>query len=179
MNIPVFVSYPKPYLQRQQDFLDFITQYLETRGIQALTLGVTEYDMKVPLVAVRRILSLSFGVIVVAFRRGEIRSGIANPKSNVGRASRDLSGTWTTSAYCHIEPAMAFQIGLPILILRESGVSEEGMLEKGAMGIYLPEFDLDKGLDFLHTEEWRQLIFQWESNVRSVFNSRGVPTKLF
>ena len=156
-----------------------ITQYLETRGIQTLTLGVTEYDMEVPLVAIRRLLSLSFGMIVVAFRRGEIQSGITNPNSDVGRVSRDLSGTWTTSSYCQIEPAMAFQIGLPILILKECGVNEEGMLEKGAMGVYLPEFDLDKGLDFLYSEEWKQLIFQWESNVRAVFNSRGVPTKLY
>ena len=179
MNIPVFLSYPKPFLQRQQDFLDFITQYLETRGIQASTLGVTDYDMNAPLVAVRRLLSLSFGMIVVAFRRGEVRSGATNPKSDVGRISRDMSNTWTTSPYCQIEPAMAFQIGLPILILKESGVNEEGMLSEGAMGTYLPEFDLDEGLDFLHTEEWKQLIFQWENNVRSVFNSRGIPIKLY
>ena len=114
MKIPIFLSYPKPYLQQQQDFLKKLTKLLEKNNIYPITLGVTDYDMNVPLIAIRRLLSVSYGMLVVAFRRGQIIEGITNPNSDIGRTSRDLSNTWITSSYCQIEPAMAFQIGLPI-----------------------------------------------------------------
>jgi hypothetical protein len=54
-------------------------------------------------------------------------------------------------------------MGLPILVLREAGVIEDGILEKGVAGIYLPEFDLYKKPDYLQTNEWKQLFNQWSS----------------
>jgi len=179
MKIPIFLSYPKPYLQQQQDFLKKLTKLLEKNNIYPITLGVTDYDMNVPLIAIRRLLSVSYGMLVVAFRRGQIIEGITNPNSDIGRTSRDLSNTWITSSYCQIEPAMAFQIGLPILIIRESGVNTEGMLTEGAMGLYTPEFDLNNGDDYLNSMEWRDIIVQWIHNVMTVHNTRGIPPKLF
>jgi hypothetical protein len=102
--------------------------------------------MDAPLKAIRRLLLESDGLITVALRRlwvesGEFRHGADAPwaKDKVLPA-RSL---WFTSPYCHIEPAMAYQIGLPVLILREKGVVAEGLLEKGVIGTYMPEFSLD------------------------------------
>jgi hypothetical protein len=179
MKIPIFLSYPKPYLQRQQDFLDKITKYLEEYNIQPITLGVMEYDINAPLIAIRRLLTVSFGMLVVAFRRGQITEGATNPNSDIGRPSRNLANAWMTSPYCHIEPAMAFQIGLPILVIRENGVITEGMLSEGAMGLYTPKFDLDNEDNYLDTQEWKQLIDQWRHSVMTVYNARGNPPKLY
>ena len=53
-----------------------------------------------------------------------------------------------TSPFCHIEPAMAFQLGLPVLVFREKGVLDDGILEKGGCWVYiLSEFDLDFSID--------------------------------
>ena len=58
---------------------------------------------------------------------------------------------------------MAYQLGLPILILREKGVIEEGILEKGVVGLYMPEFDVEKPLDrYFNSTEWTAMLGKWE-----------------
>jgi hypothetical protein len=180
LKISIFLSYPKPFLQAQQDFITKISSYLENNGLQPRTLGVTDYDMNEPLVAIRRLMLESNGLITIAFRRNLIVQGVGKPESDLGESSYDLSDQWTTSAYCHIEPAMAFQIGLPILILREKGVIADGLLEKGVTGIYMPEFDLSNtNTDYLQSSEWKQIISKWEGYVRQVVENKGKPPKLY
>ncbi|WP_415337581.1 hypothetical protein [Clostridium perfringens] len=180
MKNSVFLSYPRPYLKKQEEFIERIKEYLEDRNLTPRTLGVTDYDMSEPLVAIRRLMLESNGLLTIAFRRGLIENGIAKPNSDIEEKSYDLSGSWLTSPYCHIEPAMAFQIGLPILILREKGVIADGILEKGVTGTYLPEFDLDKDLDeYFNSQEWRQIISKWETKVQQVVSNKGRPPKLY
>lgn len=180
MKISVFLSYPKPHMKEQDDFVKEVMIYLESRGFEPRTLGVTDYDMNEPLTAIRRLMLESNGLLTIAFRRGFIEKGIGKPNSDIGENSYDLSGQWLTSPYCHIEPAMAFQIGLPILILREKGVIADGILEKGVTGTYLPEFDLSKSAsDYFKSEQWKQIIGKWEGYVRRVVEKKGCPPKLY
>ena len=180
MNISVFLSYPKPHLKSQKDFVNKLREYLEQRGLQPRTLGVTDYDMEAPLTAIRRLMLESNGLITVAFRRNRIEKGSGKPDSDIGEKDYDLSGKWLTSPYCQIEPAMAFQLGLPVLILREQGVLEEGILEKGVLGMYMPEFSLSGNLnDYFKSDEWIQLIGKWEVNVRKVVENKGRPPMLY
>lgn len=102
------------------------------------------------------------------------------PNSNIGQKETDLSGSWLSSPYCQIEPAMAFQLGLPVLIFRETGVLEDGILEKGVLGIYMPEFDLNKPIDsYFQSDEFLQMIGKWEGYVRKVVEKKGTPPRLF
>ena len=48
MKDSVFLSYPKPYLEKQKQFIEKVVSYLENRGLQPRTLGVTDYDMDAP-----------------------------------------------------------------------------------------------------------------------------------
>jgi hypothetical protein len=180
MNIPVFLSYPRPFNKNQEDFINAISAYLLSRGLEPRTLGVTDYDTEEPLTAIRRLLMESNGLLTIAFRRALIEKGIGKPNSDIGAKEYGLDGQWVTSAYCHIEPAMAFQIGLPVMILRESGVIPDGLLEKGVIGTYLPEFDLEKSVvSYLDSYEWKQIIGKWEGYVRKVVENKGQPPKLF
>lgn len=77
MNSPIFLSYPKPYLKRQKEFIEKITRYLEGEGLQPRTLGVTDYDVNAPLGAIRRLMLESNGLITIAFRRSLIKTGVA------------------------------------------------------------------------------------------------------
>jgi hypothetical protein len=43
---------------------------------------------------------------------------------------------------------------LPILIFREKDVVDDGILEKGIVGLYMPEFDLDKPFDYYWITTW-------------------------
>ena len=100
--------------------------------------------MDSPLKAIRRLLLESNGLITVAFRRACIHKGTGNYGANISdRRPYSLDGQWLTTPWAHIEPAMAYQIGLPVLILRERGVVEDGILEKGGIGTYMPVFDIN------------------------------------
>lgn len=167
-------------MNAQKDFIEKIIQYLMSRGLEPRTLGVTDYDMAEPLIAIRRLMMESNGLLTVAFRRGYIQQGKGKPGSDISEPNYDLSGKWITSPYCQIEPAMAFQLGLPILILREKGVIAEGILERGVTGTYLPEFDLTNPIEqYLESPEWQQLIIKWENFVRRVVENKGCPPKLY
>ena len=151
-----------------------------SRGLEPRTLGVTDYDVAEPLTAIRRLMIESNGLLTVAFRRGYIEKGVGKPDSDINEFNYPLSNQWITSPYCQIEPAMAFQLGIPILILREKGVMPEGILEKGVTGTYLPEFDLKNPANqYLQSCEWQQLIGKWEGFVRRVVENKGCPPRLY
>jgi len=154
---------------------------LDSRGFVPRTLGVTDYDMDAPLKAIRRLMLESNGLITVAFRRTYIEQGQGNYRSNItGLTAYPLNHQWLTSPWAHIEPAMAYQVGLPILIFREAGVIEEGVLQKGVVGTYMPVFDVNGSLDeYFASPEWSDLIWKWEGQVRSVVEKKGNPPQLF
>jgi hypothetical protein len=134
-KISVFLSYPKPCMARQAEFIDKLCSYLDSRGFAPRTLGVTEYDMDAPLKAIRRLMLESNGLITIAFRRTFVETGERNYRTDIDKmSSSSIDKRWLTSPWAQIEPAMAYQLGLPILILRETDVLEEGLLEPGVVG---------------------------------------------
>ena len=170
MSRSIFLSYPRPFKKRQEEFIERIIHYFEERELQPRTLGVTDYDMDAPLTAIRRLMLESNGLVTIAFRRSLIKQGTGKPISDIGEEEYDLSNKWLTSPYCQIEPAMAFQLGLPVLILRE----------KGVIGVYMPEFDLNWNLDdYFKSKEWIQIIQKWEGYVRKVVDNKGKTPMLY
>jgi hypothetical protein len=168
-------------MDAQQQFINHVCDYLDSRGFVPRTLGVTDYDMDAPLKAIRRFMLESNGLISVAFRRTYIDKGTGNFRTNItSLKSYSLDDQWLTSPWAHIEPAMAYQIGLPILLLRERGVIDEGVLQKGVVGTYMPEFDVSGPLDqYFVSPQWNDLIWKWEGQVRSVVEKKGNPPQLF
>lgn len=180
-KISVFLSHPRACNSDQQEFVDRVRDYLDSRGMAARTLGVTDYDMDAPLKAVRRLMLESNGLITIALRRLFVDSGKDHSLA-FGESGTDgaLHETWLTSPWAHIEPAMAYQMGLPILVLREDGVRADGMLEPGVAGVYMPSFAVGAGTeDYFQTPEWSDLIWKWESRVRAVVERKGEPPALY
>lgn len=180
MNIPIFLSRPSPHLNAQVGFIDALTDALASRGFEPLTLGPgSGYDYEAPLSGIRRLLMHSCGLVSIAFRRMHAPSATRFLGADIAeRREEPINNVWLTSPYCQIEPAMAFQLGLPILILRENGVLAEGVLETGVTGLYLPQFDLDD-LGFISSQASRGLLDQWGNHVRTVHRRRGDPPMLF
>ena len=92
--------------------------------------------MDAPLTAIRRLMLESNGLVTIAFRRSLIKQGTGKPISDIGEEEYDLSNKWLTSPYCQIEPAMAFQLGLPVLILRERGYCRRNIRKGCSWGVY-------------------------------------------
>jgi hypothetical protein len=181
MNISIFLSYPKPCFGNQQEFIARIREHLERRGFGPRTLGVTDYDMDAPLKAIRRLMQESNGLITVAFRRTFVKEGTARFRTDVHNLKETtIDGTWLTTPWAHIEPAMAYQLGLPVLIFREKGVLDDGILERGVVGLYMPEFDLSTPIDdYFSSGEWNGIIGKWEGYVRAVVEKKGNPPQLY
>lgn len=181
MSTSVFLSYPKPCFQNQRNFVARVEVYLKKRGFSPRTLGVTDYDLGAPLTAIRRLMLESNGLITIAFRRIYVEKGKARAGTDIENLKEaPVDGQWLTTPWAHIEPAMAYQIGLPILVLRESGVLADGILERGVVGLYLPEFDLQKDIDeYFESPEWNGIIGKWEGYVRAVVEQKGKPPALF
>lgn len=181
MGISVFLSYPKPCTTVQAGFIERLRAYLDARGFAPRTLGVTDYDMDAPLTAIRRLMLESNGLITVAFRRTFIEKGSMRHGTDLpGAQPASIDARWLTSPWSQIEPAMAYQLGLPILILRESGVLEEGILERGVVGLYMPEFDPSTSGDaYFRSPEWNGMLGRWEGYVRTVVTNKGKPPALY
>jgi hypothetical protein len=180
IGISVFLSYPKPFTEAQKLFVARVKTHLRERGFAPRTLGVTDYDMDAPLTAIRRLMLECNGLITIAFRRIFVKAGITRRRSDIkGLRQEAFNGHWLTTPWAHIEPAMAYQIGLPILIFRETGVFADGILEKGVVGLYMPEFDVDRAEQYFLSLEWRGVIGRWEGLVRSVVCKKGQPPQLY
>jgi hypothetical protein len=178
--IPIFLSHPRPNNQDQQELVDLVRGYFRQRDLEPRTLGVSDYDTEVPLASIRRLMLESNGVLVLALRRYRIDTGasvVTNRKGDV--MEKSIAGQWLTSPWCHIEAGMGFQLGLPVLVFREAGVLADGVLERGVMASYTPEIALNGNTrDFLESQEWRQLINKFESDVRELRKRKGIPARL-
>lgn len=179
MRHSVFLSHPSPITQEQVSFIKELKEHLKMRGFEPRTLGVSDYDMQEPLAAIRQIMLESNGVITIALKRYYVEKGASKHGSNLGIPEQPIDGKWFTSPFCQIESAMAYQLGLPLLILREKGVIDDGILERGVAGTYLPEFDLSGPRNYLDSTEWHQIFAIWEGYVRSVIRNKGMPPKLY
>lgn len=69
---------------------------------------------------------------------------------------------------------------MPVLIFREKGVLAEGILEKGVLGIYMPEFDLNQSIEnYFRSPEFLQILGKWEGYVRKVVENKSNPPTLY
>lgn len=93
------------------------------------TLGVTFHDISAPLENIKKKMNECFGLLSIAFRRAYIEKGTGKLNTDLeDQEEYPVSKKWLTSPYCQIEPSMAFQIGVPILIFREKEVIDDGIL---------------------------------------------------
>lgn len=136
--------------------------------------------MDAPLKAIRRLMFESNGLITIAFGRTHVAAGSGNFRSDMDIEERPLRDVWFTSPWAHIEPAMAYQIGLPVLIFRETQAVADGILEHGVLGTYMPEVELNADLDeYFNGPAWAHVIAKWEGYVRAVIEAKGNPFRLY
>ena len=170
--VPIFLSYAKPFNKKQEIFIKKVILYFEQNDFDPKTLGEDEnghgfHHIKMPLESIREKMEKCFGLLSIAFRRTYIEKGTGKFNTDIeDQEEYDISKKWITSPYCHIEPSMAFQINMPILIFREKGVIADGILEKGVVPYYMPEFDLDKPIDeYFESNKWTDIFEAWKTLV--------------
>jgi hypothetical protein len=123
----VFVSVGRPSTPEQETFILEVERcLLEDHNLRPRTLGRNEWSSEQPLRAIKKRMQSCSGAAIVAFERV-----FASEAEDKGRAETEqqLRPLMLTTIWNQIEASMAYTLGLPILVLAEKGLRDEGLLE--------------------------------------------------
>jgi hypothetical protein len=116
-----------PYTEEQMRFRTALEMMLRTQcNVDPRIIGVNEYPPGSPVLKIRETMKTCDGVLVVAYERKYVLKGIERRASV---RERKFSDEKYTTTWNHIESAIAFSLGIPLYILCETGVVEEGLIE--------------------------------------------------
>lgn len=147
----VFISVQRQRDPRQQAFLTGILAQLQRQRLAWITIDRDEDletdETRDPLPGMRDALSACQGVLVIAFERWRFDATVEYPAAPYAIAH----GAWRLpTVWNQIEAAMAFQAGLPLLVLVEAGLHQQGMTNPRRTAIQVASFTLgttDQPLD--------------------------------
>ena len=171
--IPIFLSRPNPFTYEQDLFLSEVISFLKENNMNNITLAAKDYNPYESLSCLNEMIKRCYGMIIIAFGQSYIKNGVL--KKGAVKHSKfydsfedDLDDLWITTPYCHIEGAIAFSNGLPILILSQKGLKKDDIIISG------PEFvlnDCQLSKQFFQTNEFLESFQVWKDKVETLFNS--------
>ena len=126
--IPVFLSVGEPHNAIQTKYLKTLEKYLHRRSIVVQTIGRTFYSIEAPLIPIKQKLQNVHGAIILGMERFHSKIGIYKENSV---SQQTIHNQYFTSVWAHIEAAMAYQLQLPLLILKEEKLVAEGVFDRG------------------------------------------------
>jgi hypothetical protein len=156
----VFVSVGRTSGDQQEAFVRSLEHLLEDAGFRPRTLGRTEFSSEKPLERVMEIMSGASGVVVIALERKRIEQGVELQRTGPDRAivNERLPTVWN-----HIEAAMAYVLGLPLLVVVQDGLHAEGLLE-AKYDWFVQCVDLKR--ETFETREFRGVFRDWAERAR-------------
>jgi hypothetical protein len=161
-NYNIFVSVGATSNEEQEGFVRAIEDRLRSEGLIPHTVGRNTFSAEAPLKKVTELLDSCEGAVVIALERSFFPSGI---EKRGGPNERQLSNVRLPTTWNHIEAAMAYSRGLPLLIIVESGLKSEGLLERG-YDWYVQY--VKPVTSALNTLEFNGVLADWKSMVESI-----------
>lgn len=169
-RIPVFLSHPSKLNSKQRKFVEIIIKEIRKALFFPRTLPNTEQYPETPLTNIRRMILSSYGFIALDLAQIEVRTLQNNLRQSID------STTWEGSPFAQIEPAMAYQFGLPMLLIRESTVEKIGIWSYGITPFLLLEWNPNLPLsDFFNSSAWLEIFQNWISQVRNGYYLQTQP----
>ncbi len=172
----IFVSVGGTANSQQEDFVRAVEDRLRGEGLTPHTVGRNTFSSDAPLKAVTELLKTCSGAVVIALERSYFSSGISK---RGGPSQTVLSEVKLPTPWNQIEAAMAYSASLPLLVIVEDGIQQEGLLEKGydwyvqqvslqAVSLTTAEFN---GILY----SWKQKVQEWKQKNQSLFNQPPQP----
>jgi len=124
----VFLSIGQIANDQQETFVRSIEDRLRAEGLVPQTVGRNVFSTDRPLVAVKECMDSCSGVAVIALERRYFPSGV---ERRGGPKQSNLSDIKLATPWNQIEAAMAYDREIPLMVIVEEGVTEEGLLERG------------------------------------------------
>jgi len=173
-KILVFLSRPNPFLENQDIFLSKLKNFLSEHDIETITLRADNYDLTDSINYLKGMIKQCYGIVIVGFKQIFIEQGmkkkdaINNPLLFHSK-EEDVSGQALTSPFCHIEGTIGILNDLPLLIINEEGVREEGIIKGGKFSSKTKSFDLSNIDDFFNDETVKKQISVWVGKVTDYY----------
>jgi hypothetical protein len=124
----VFLSVGATSNEQQEVFLRAVEDRLRSEELIPHTVGRNTFSSGPPLKKVIELLDSCQGAVVLALERSFFPSGI---DKRGGANETQLSNIKLPTPWNHIEAAMAYSRRLPLMVIVESGLKSEGLLEHG------------------------------------------------
>lgn len=171
-RVPVFLSHPGRLNAVQQEFVDTIIRKIRKALLFPRTLPITEQYPETPLTNIRRMILSSYGMVSLNLRQRKIDI----IKNNFNQPINQM--VWEGSPFAQIEPAMAYQYGLPLLLIREIGVEQTGIWSFGIGPFLILEWDSTAQNpieSFFARNDWKSYFENWTGQVRSGYYIQTQP----
>jgi len=181
-RIPVFLSMPSSSKLNNHQ-LQFITRLIREIRRELFfprTLPKTEAYPEPPLTDVRRMILSSYGLVAANLALEKVR--VIETNGAVPLPTPPNNEFWLGTPFSQIEPAMAYQYGLPLLLIIQSGVIMEGMYGLGN-GPFLiqtwnskPDEPKPDDIDtFFNSVQWKEILKNWAAEVRNGYYIQTSP----
>jgi len=174
METPVvFVSVGRTATPEQETFVRAVEDRLRTEGFIPQTVGRNAFSADAPLKAVIELLSRSSGAVVIAFERLYFPAGV---ELRNGSKEVRLGEIKLPTSFNQIEAAMAYTKGKPLLVIVESGLRSEGLLQTG-YDWHVQTVELT--LSALATAEFNGVLASWKEKVETRGNpDKSIPSRI-
>jgi hypothetical protein len=160
MPINVFLSVGQVFTSQQERFVSRIEAHISGQGLRPRTVGRNEFTHKQPLQLIETLMDGSAGVLVIALERMMIQTGFERRGTP---DQKTISNEALPTPWNQIEAAFAYVKRLPLLVIRETAVRADGLLE-GRYDWYVHSTDLDP--DFVNSTAFNGTFESWLRDVR-------------
>ncbi len=155
------MSVGTPATAEHEAFVRAVEDRLRREGLTPLTVGRNCFSSEPPIKAVKELMEIAAGAVVIALERSFFSAGLEN-RGGINEST--LANVKLATPWNQIEAAMAYANGLPLLIIIESGLKDEGLLEAG-YGCFFHKVDPTPAV--LATAEFDNVLANWQSAMQS------------
>lgn len=156
----VFVSKPSWVSEDQSTLWQQLKVLLEERDLRPRTVGITDYPNTAPISEVRKVMGACQGAVILGLVQIRVIEGVAKEGSEKEHA---LTEHLLPTAWNHLEAGMAFALELPVLVVKEQGVTG-GVFELGATDRFIHEVSPPAD-EWLRSQAFRQPLNRWVEEV--------------
>ncbi len=161
----VFVSVGTASTNEQAEAAEMIFQSLERAGLSPRQMNKNEWSSEQPLRAIRNVIKECDGAVIIAFTRYYFATGMERLKEGHERTLHDVRNP---TVWNQIEAAMAYARGLPLLVVAERGLRDDGLLEgRYDWQVFWTDFNRREISSSAFTgfiETWKRLVIEQASS---------------
>ena len=158
-QLDIFVSVGGTANERQEKFVLAVEERLRSEGLSPHTVGRNTFSAGAPLKTVTELIDKCSGAVVIALERSHFETGL---EKRGGPKESTLNNVKLPTPWNQIEAALSYARGLPLLVIVESGVRNEGLLEHG-YDWYVQTVETDASA--LTSSEFNGVLASWKQMI--------------